>query len=63
MAFIVGRLKSNDHRILANEADEETLKELANTSEEQIGKVGWVMPDPSDEERTLFTFHDVSSRL
>jgi hypothetical protein len=63
MAYVVGRLKSNDHRVLANEADEETLIELANTSEEQIGRVGWVIPDPSEEGRTLFTFKDTSSRL
>jgi Thiolase-like protein type 1 additional C-terminal domain len=59
----VGRLLQNGHRILANNADEETLKELASMTEEQIGKKGWVMPDTEDEGRTLFTFRKPASRL
>jgi hypothetical protein len=59
----VARLASNNHRVLANEADEETLKELASTTEEQIGKRGWVIPDPNEQGRTLFTFYNPSSRL
>jgi hypothetical protein len=61
--FIVARMASNNHRVLANEADEETLKELASTTVEQIGKRGWVMPDPTEQGRTLFTYHNPSSRL
>ena len=62
-AYVVGRLKSNGHRVLANEADEETLKELASTREEQIGKTGYVMPDLSTEGRTLFTIKKPHSKL
>lgn len=39
---IVGRLTSNNHRFLANHADEHTLRTLSSMSEEQIGKRGRV---------------------
>jgi hypothetical protein len=63
MGYIVGRLLGNGHRVLANDADNETLKELASTTEEQIGKRGWVMPDRNDEGRTIFTFQKPVSKL
>lgn len=62
MGYVVGRL-SNGHRVLANDADEETLAELASSSEEQVGKRGWATPDPDTEDRTIFTFHKPSSKL
>jgi hypothetical protein len=62
MGYVIGRL-SNGHRVLANDADEETLEELASTHEEQIGKRGWVMPDPEAEDRTIFTFSKPLSKL
>jgi len=62
-AFIIGRLISNGHRILANEADETTLKELSSAVEEQIGKRGWVTVDPDIEGRSLFTFKEPQSML
>jgi hypothetical protein len=55
-AYIVARLNSNGHRVLANEVDEDTLKRLASTTEEQIGKTGYVMRDTSTEGRSLFGF-------
>jgi hypothetical protein len=42
MAFVIGRLKENGHRFVANHGDQRTLQELASTAEEQIGKVGYV---------------------
>jgi hypothetical protein len=44
-AYIVGRLKTNGHRFVANEGDMETLMQLSSTTEEQIGKVGRVWND------------------
>ncbi|KAK5300895.1 hypothetical protein LTR14_001293 [Exophiala xenobiotica] len=44
-AYIVGRLKTNGHRFVANEGDKETLMQLSSTTEEQIGKVGRVWND------------------
>jgi hypothetical protein len=40
--YIVGQLKANDHRFIANEGDENTLTELGSTSREPIGRSGWV---------------------
>lgn len=42
MAFVVGRLRENGHRFVANHGDQRTLQELASAVEEQIGKVGYV---------------------
>lgn len=42
MAFVVGRLKENGHRFVANHGDQRTLQELASPTEEQVGKVGYV---------------------
>ncbi|KAF2186796.1 acetyl-CoA acetyltransferase [Zopfia rhizophila CBS 207.26] len=55
-AYIVGRLKSNNHRFLANHGDESTLRQMANSDSEIIGKMGWVMQDPRKKGRGLFTF-------
>jgi len=63
MAFIVGRLMSNGKRILANDGDEQTLRTLANTTEEQIGKRGWIRKDAHEKGKSLFSFHSNESRL
>lgn len=42
MAFIIGRLKENAYRFVANHGDQRTLQELASSAEEQVGKVGYV---------------------
>jgi hypothetical protein len=62
-AYVVGRMLNNGHRVLANEADAGTLKELASMTEEQIGKRGWVSVDPNMEGKGLFTFRKPQSRL
>jgi Thiolase-like protein type 1 additional C-terminal domain len=62
-AYIVARLLSNGHRVIANEADDFTLKELASSKEEQIGKRGWLSSDPDTEGRGLFTFQRPHSLL
>ncbi|OCK74214.1 hypothetical protein K432DRAFT_311184 [Lepidopterella palustris CBS 459.81] len=54
--YIVGRLKSNDHRFVANHGDANTLKQLSISLEEQIGRTGWVRKDAEKEGRNLFTF-------
>ncbi|KIW78740.1 hypothetical protein Z517_08579 [Fonsecaea pedrosoi CBS 271.37] len=44
-AYIVGRLKKNDHRFVANHADEETLRQLSTGTDEKIGRAGRVHSD------------------
>ncbi|KIW24683.1 uncharacterized protein PV07_10385 [Cladophialophora immunda] len=51
-AYIVGRLKSTDHRFIANHADDETLKQLSSGTDEKIGRTGRVR---NDGKRNLFT--------
>ncbi|KAG4433732.1 hypothetical protein IFR05_010784 [Cadophora sp. M221] len=51
---IVGRLKSNGHRFLANHGDDITLQQLSSTSREPVGRSGWVAV--GEDERNLFTF-------
>ncbi|WEW58666.1 hypothetical protein PRK78_004134 [Emydomyces testavorans] len=51
--YVVGRLKRNNHRFIAHHADEISLKQLCSTSEEQIGRSGYVT---SDGERNVFGF-------
>ena len=58
--YIVGRLKSNDKRFLANHGDESTLRQMADTSGEIIGRGGWVTQDPGKSGRSLFTFEGLS---
>ncbi|KAK6345700.1 hypothetical protein TWF718_007609 [Orbilia javanica] len=53
LAFIVGRLEKNGHRFVANHADEETLKRLCTTSDEPIGKTGWVFCDKEGKGGTV----------
>nr|POE75137.1 putative mitochondrial carrier [Quercus suber]POE94784.1 putative mitochondrial carrier [Quercus suber] len=50
---IVGRLKRNGHRFLANHADARTLQELCSASVEPIGRTGRVNTDGKG--RNLFT--------
>ncbi|KAK3116416.1 hypothetical protein LTR53_003209 [Teratosphaeriaceae sp. CCFEE 6253] len=51
---IVGRLRSNGRRFLANHADDRTLHELCSTTTEQIGRAGKVHADADG--RNLFAF-------
>ncbi|KAI0142978.1 thiolase [Xylariaceae sp. FL1272] len=59
---LVGRLKSNGHRFIANHGDERTLTQLASTLEEQIGKSGWVYGDEITQ-KNVFTFQTERSKL
>ncbi|KAF2403124.1 hypothetical protein EJ06DRAFT_528081 [Trichodelitschia bisporula] len=52
---VVGRLKSNGKRFLANHADGETLAQLASGTREPIGRSGWVKGDSKVKGRNLFT--------
>lgn len=54
--YIVGRLKTNGHRFLANHADQSTLQQLCSTTEEPIGRSGHVQADAQKEGRNLFSF-------
>jgi hypothetical protein len=56
MGFVVCRMARNGHRALANHADAKALTELADMAYEQIGKRGWIVKDPEDEKRNLFSF-------
>jgi hypothetical protein len=58
--YIVGRLKSNNHRFVANHGDENTLQQLASGVKEPIGRGGWVRT--LEEGRNVFTF-DKSGKL
>jgi hypothetical protein len=51
---IVGRLKSNDKRFLANHGDDITLRHMASGTREIVGKSGWVWQDTDG--RSLFAF-------
>ncbi|TVY83907.1 hypothetical protein LSUE1_G001727 [Lachnellula suecica] len=57
---IVGRLKSNGHRFLANHADSNTLQQLSSGVKEQIGRNGWV--STGQDGRNLFSF-DIAEKL
>ncbi|KAH9873777.1 hypothetical protein IAQ61_004404 [Plenodomus lingam] len=59
---IVGRLKSDGKRFLANHGDENTLRQMASGASEIVGKTGWVWQDKEKEGRGLFSF-DKPSRL
>ncbi|KAI7171894.1 hypothetical protein KC316_g3035 [Hortaea werneckii] len=52
---IVGRLKSNGNRFLANHADAQTLAELGSWEREPIGRSGYVRRNMEDG-RNVFTF-------
>jgi hypothetical protein len=54
--YIVGRLKSNGHRFLANHGDTNTLQQLSSEVKEPIGRSGWVQPDSEKKGRNLFSF-------
>lgn len=53
-AHVVGRLKSQGARFLANHADDETLKQLSSDSKEPIGRTGVVRSTPDG--KNIFTF-------
>ena len=59
---VVGRLKRDDGRFLANHADEKTLKGLASWEQEPIGRSGWVWtveesgPRGEVKRRNVFSF-------
>ncbi|MCJ1305898.1 hypothetical protein MMC08_008715 [Hypocenomyce scalaris] len=59
LGHIVGRLKKNNHRFVANHADPSTLNELESWSREPIGRSGWVKPKESG--RNLFSFEQGAS--
>jgi hypothetical protein len=59
--FVVGRLKSNGHRFLANHADENTLKELCSQDVEPIGRSGRVKA--GTEGRNVFALVSETAKL
>jgi hypothetical protein len=59
--FVVGRLKSNGHRFLANHADDATLKQLCSQDVEPIGRTGKVKP--SQDGRNVFSFVGETAKL
>ncbi|KAL5394998.1 hypothetical protein PMIN06_012768 [Paraphaeosphaeria minitans] len=58
--YIVGRLKSNGKRFLANHGDGSTLRQMAEGAVEIVGRVGWVVGDGEREGRSLFSFEGAS---
>jgi hypothetical protein len=59
---VVGRLKSNNKRFLANHGDEETLRQMAGGGGEIVGRSGRVWQDEKKYGRGLFAF-DKPARL
>lgn len=58
LGHVVGRLTSNGSRFLANHGDEETLRQLASSTREPIGRTGWVKVDKEGPEgHNLFTLN------
>jgi hypothetical protein len=53
---VVGRLKSDNKRFLANHGDEETLRQLAGNGGEIVGRIGRVWQDEKKKGRGLFAF-------
>lgn len=53
---IVGRLKGDGKRFLANHGDEETLRQMAGGKGEVVGKSGRVWQDEKKKGRGLFAF-------
>lgn len=53
---VVGRLKSNNKRFLANHGDEATLRQMAGGKGEIVGRSGWVWQDGEKKGRGLFSF-------
>lgn len=58
--FVVGRLKKDGRRFLANAGDETTLRQMGSGAGEIIGKSGWLKQDPAMKGRGLFTFGKVA---
>ena len=58
---VVGRLRSNGHRFIANHADESTLKQLCSQEVEPIGRHGKVKA--GEDGRNLFGFVGEVARL
>lgn len=50
----MGRLKSSEHRFIANHGDATTLQQLSSGISEQIGRKGWVRR--GEQGRNLFSF-------
>jgi hypothetical protein len=53
---VVGRLKSNGKRFLANHGDENTLRQMASGASEIVGRTGRVWLDSEKKGRGLFSF-------
>ncbi|KAF1359408.1 hypothetical protein EJ07DRAFT_119304 [Lizonia empirigonia] len=58
--YVVGRLKSDNKRFLANHGDESTLRRMSEGVGEIVGKSGWVWQDEKTEGRGLFAFEKPS---
>ena len=56
LGHVVGRLKSNNRRFLANQGDNNTLRQMASGAGENVGKSGWVWQDAEKKGRSLFAF-------
>ncbi|KAI7266152.1 hypothetical protein KC345_g8263 [Hortaea werneckii] len=59
---IVGRLKSNGTRFIANHADARTLAELGSWEREPIGRSGYVRRSGVGDGRNVFSFDGLAGR-
>ncbi|KAF2013187.1 hypothetical protein BU24DRAFT_424190 [Aaosphaeria arxii CBS 175.79] len=60
---VVGRLKSDGRRFLANHGDERTLRVMAEGAVEIVGKKGWVKQDADRKGRGLFVLENVGAKM
>ncbi|CAI7670733.1 unnamed protein product [Penicillium viridicatum] len=56
LGHIVCRLKSNEHRLIANHGDITTLEELSSWTEEPIGRTGFVRRSSTTTDQNVFVF-------
>lgn len=54
---IIGRLRGNGHRFIANHGDATTLQQLASGTREPIGRTGWVKNEGA-KGRNLFNLQE-----
>lgn len=54
----MGRLAANEHRFIANHADEKTLLALSSMTEESVGRKGRVWSEKAEGGRNLFKLLD-----
>ncbi|KAE9982254.1 hypothetical protein EG328_011050 [Venturia inaequalis] len=63
LGHIIGRLQSTNARFLANHGDEQTLRQLASSTKEPIGRSGWVRMDKEGPDGHNFFSFEKTGKL